>query len=185
MDWDSIGVFLFFAALGTSIYLRIRRARRKPIYITDYQCGLRYKDGVFETKVAPGNYRVNGSRDQIVVVDMRPRLVLLERIFYQDALQSPSVVSLSAELVVQDAYTASTRLKNATDDSSNLVRDAVRLTVSKSIVGHSNETRAVTALEIQNTANTELEKFGMRVSNLEITEAWSREVEPPMSLGAN
>jgi hypothetical protein len=185
MDADAIWAVLFFSALATSLFLRIRRRGRPRIYITDYQCGLRYVDGVFEDQVGPGSYGTNGSKKQITVVDLRPRLVVVERIFYQDALQSPAVISVGAKLIVQDAYTAVTRLKDATADSVAIVRDTIRLTASKSIASHSAEERIAAAAEIEKTANAELQKVGMGVFEIEITEAWSRPVEPRMTSGAN
>ncbi len=185
MDQDGIWALVFFAALVTSLAWRNIRRRRQRVYVTDYQCGLRYVDGVFTGTVEPGCYWTNGSRTQITVVDMRPRLILAERIFYQDALLSPSVISIGGKLVVQDAYTASTRLKDPTADSAAIVRDAVRIVASKSIAGHSTEARAATSAEIERAANAELKQSGMSVSNVEITEAWSRPVRPRATSGAN
>jgi hypothetical protein len=185
MDYDAIGAVLFIAALVTSIFLALRRKARPLVYITDYQCGLRYVNGAFVDVVGPGNYRVDGTNKQITIMDLRPRLIVVERIFYQDAIQSHSVISIGAELSVSDAYLAATKLKDQTVDSIAIVRDALRSTVSRSIVSHSAEARISTAAEIQKAARTDLEKFGMTLSNLEITEAWSQPVEVRMTSGAN
>ena len=185
MEDNPIWIVVFFAALITSIVLRIRRQGRQRIFIPDYQCGLRYVDGVFTDTVGAGVYPPNDSRKQITVVDMRPRLIVIERIFYQDALQSPSVISIGAKLSVCDAYLASAKLKDYTNDSLVVVRDTMRMTVSKIIGGYSSGTRSTTAAAIQKAADAELRKVGMTISDVEITEAWSRAVEPRISSRAN
>jgi hypothetical protein len=185
MDYDAIGALLFIAAIVTSIYLRIRRQKQPRVFIPDYQRGVSYVDGVFTGLLEPGSYRANGSKKQIKVVDMRPRLVVVERLFYQDALQSHSVISIGGQLAVSDAYIATTKLKDQTNDSITIVRDALRATVSKNIAWHSTEAREAAAAEIQKNVRADLENFGMTISNVEITEAWSQPVEPRMISRAN
>src|ERR1700730_4632115 len=185
MDYDQIGALLLVAGVLTSIFLRIRRQRRPTLYITDYQHGLLFVDGVFQEVLGPGPYRPDGSKRQITVVDLRPRLVLVERVFYSNAMQAPSVVSVAAQLKVIDAHAATARLKDITSDSLGVLRDAVRATVSKTVAAHSEQARRATEKEIQKSANGELEKGGMSVSSVEITEAWSRVTIPRRNLGAN
>lgn len=185
MNSDAIWGLVLFAAIFTSVALRFRRQGRARVFITDYQRGLRYVNGTFVGLVGPGSYRSNGSKNQITIVDMRPRLIVLERIFYQDALQSPSVISIGAKLSVRDAYRAATKLKDYTTDSLTIVRDAIRVTVSKSIGDSFADARRKTAAEIQKAVNAELDRVGMAVDSVEITEAWSRPVEPLMISGAN
>jgi hypothetical protein len=95
------------------------------------------------------------------------------------------VISIGAELSVVDAYLATTRLKNLMNDSVSIVRDAIRDTVAKSIIGHSPEARQATTARIEEAARTDLRTFGVTISNIEITEAWSRPVEPRVISGAN
>ena len=87
--------------------------------------------------------------------------------------------------MVRDPYTAATRLKDTTADSVAIVRDAIRLTVSKTIAGHPPEARVAAAAEIEKAGNAELQGFGMGIAEVEVTEMWSRTVEPRMISGAN
>jgi len=165
-------------------YGRIRLGKTKRIFITDYQRGVWYRDGAFAGILGPCS-RSFSLGNQIVLVDMRPVHFIIESIPYNDALHNPAVISIGAELKVSDPHVASNTLKNQVNDSVAIVRDAIRIFLSKMIVDSAMDLRATIARDIEAAANMDLNKVGMQISDLEITEAWSRAVGPPATAGAN
>jgi hypothetical protein len=115
---------------------------------------------------------------------MRPSPFLAERMSYQDALHSPSIMSIGAELLVSDPYVASTKLKNPVDDSIPVAREIIKSFASGNITDARLEARVKTAEEITKVVNRELSQFGMTVRNVEITELWSRPLQGHLT-GAN
>lgn len=119
-------------------------------------------------------------KEQILIVDMRPQLFVIERLFYRDALQAASVISIGGELNVSDPYSAGTVLKDQVNDSIAIVREALRTTVSRGVIDATEASKAKTVAEIQSSANASLAQYGMRVVNVELTEVWSQEIDPPL-----
>jgi len=185
MNADDIWGLVFLADVVALFILRIRWRGEKRVYITDYQRGVRFDKGTFARVLDPGCYKSRGSRQQITMLDMRPQPFVVERLFYKDALQASAVISIGAELKVIDPQLVATKLKDQTKDSISIVRDALRLVASKTIVDVATEARSNTAREIEAAANVDLANLGMIVSDMEITEAWSVPVEPRMTAGAN
>lgn len=133
MDPDAIVGVIFIAGIVVLVFL-IRRVRTaKTVFITDYQRGVRFVNGVFRDVLGPGRYRSYTGHDLINVVDMRPSPSLAERMSYQDALHSPSIMSIGAELLVSDPYVASTKLKNPVDDSIPVAREIIKSFASGNI----------------------------------------------------
>jgi SPFH domain/Band 7 family protein len=185
MNADDIWAVAILFGIAVLLTLRFYGSRTVRIFITDYQRGVRFVDGSFRDLLGPGSYRSSRNREQVTVVDMRPQPVVLERIFYQDAFSTPSVVSIAAELSVGDPYRATTQLKDPIRDSLDLIRDRLRGIATDSITGTELETRPKSANDVAANLNRELDEFGMRVTNLEITELWSRSVPPQTTAGAN
>jgi hypothetical protein len=180
MNSDTVGALVFVAAV-VALYLLIRRLRRtKRIFIPDFQRGVRFVNGVFRGVLGPGSYRSYPGRDQINLVDMRPNPFLEERLQFEDALQSPSIMSIGAELTVSDPHLAYTKLQDPVDDSIPMAREVIESFAAKNIADTSAAARVKTAEEITEAVNSELSQFGVRISNLEITELWSR----PLQQGA-
>jgi regulator of protease activity HflC (stomatin/prohibitin superfamily) len=146
----------------------------KRVYITDYMRGVRYVKGSFRDVLGPGSYQPFTRRVTIERVDMRPVPFVLERIFYRDALQSDAVVSVGAQLLVSDPHVASTMSEDKVGDSIPIVRDTLRSVLSRGITDESPEFRVKAAEDITSAANAELSKFGMKISNVEVTELSSR-----------
>jgi hypothetical protein len=156
-------------------YLLARRLRKtKRFFVPDYKRGVRFVKGAFASVLGPGSYVAVTLKEQIEVVDMRPQPILLERISYRDAWQNESFVSVAAEMHVCDAHLATTMLKNQINDSVPIVRDTLRSVVSRGIADRSPEFLSKTAADIAKAANVELIRVGMRISNVEIIESWSR-----------
>ena len=184
MDPDAIVGVIFIAGIVVLVFL-IRRVRTaKTVFITDYQRGVRFVNGVFRDVLGPGRYRSYTGHDLINVVDMRPSPFVAERMSYQDALHSPSIMSIGAELQIADPYVASTKLKNPVDDSIPVAREIIKSFAAGNITDARPEARVKTAEEITKVVNRELSQFGMAVRNLEITELWSRPLQGHLT-GAN
>jgi hypothetical protein len=173
MNQDTIWSLLLITSV--IIYGSVKRLRKtKRIFIPDYERGLRFVKGSFVSVLGPGSYHPFSLKEQIEVIDMRPQPIFLERISYRDALQAESWMSIGAELFVRDAHLAATMLKNRVNDSLGVIRDTVRSVVSGVIGERSPQFRTKTATDITTAVNAELARLGMRISNVEIVEFWSR-----------
>lgn len=158
----------------------------KPrLFIPDYQRAVRFVDGASASVLGPGSYDPPGKHEQVTVVDMRPQPIVVERVMYQDLVQSPSVISIGAELVVSEPIEAITKLKNLVNDAIAMIRDQLRIIVSRRIADSSPEGRSKLASEIATSLNSELRKFGVQLQNVEVTELWSRTIKPSGITGAN
>lgn len=185
MKYDDV-MPLGFICLIFILVLLIRRLRsRKYVFITDYQRGVRFRNGAFNDLMPPGGYYSYGNKEQITIIDLRPQPILIEQIFFQDVMQARSVISIGGELSVEDPLLAVTKLKNPVSDSINTVRDTLRLTISKGIMTPKLMDVANTAEEIKTAVNSELSKVGMVLSNLEITEMWTQSFPTNKATGAN
>lgn len=165
---------VYFAAAVVVIVFLFRFGRIPRIYLTDYMRGLRFVKGRFMDVLGPGAYKPLTRRVQVEIVDMRPVPFVLESIAFRDALQSESVISVGAELLVDDPYLAATSLKNRVSDSIPIVRQALRGLVSRTIADRTPEFRTKVSADIEAVVNEELRRMGMKISNLEITEIFSR-----------
>jgi hypothetical protein len=163
-------------AILVSYLFRLKKVPR--IYLTDYMQGLRFVKGLFAGLLGPGGHQPLTRGEHIEVVDMRPVPFVLESIWYRDALQSDSVVSVGAEMLVDDPYLAATSLKDRLGDTLPIVRDTLRSTISRTIVDRSPEARAKLGEDIQTGVNGELRQLGMKISNVEVTEIFSRGTAP-------
>ena len=170
---DIFSLFFFPAVICEFFYLMYLR-KIPRVYVMDYKRGLRFVKGAFRDVLGPGNYQPLTRRVQIEIVDMRPVPFLLERIFYRDAMQSDSVVSIGAEMMVSDPYLACTMVKDRIGDSMPVIRDTMRSVLSRGIADASPEFRVKAAEDIAAAVNAELKRLGMKISNVEITELSSR-----------
>ena len=172
---------LELAYLATAVVLIVflfRFGKVPRTYLTDYMRGVRFVKGTFVNVLGPGGYKPLTRRVHIEVVDMRPVPFLLESISYRDALESESVISIGAEMLVDDPYLAATSLKNRISDSLPIVRETLRTIVSRTIADRSPAFRAKVAADIQEAVNEKLRRTGMKVLNLEITELFWRNDSP-------
>ena len=172
MSSDASIFFSVVAAIIVTFMFQSRRSRKR-ILITDYRRGVRFRGGVFAGLLEPGSYTYDPQKEQITVVDMRPQPILIERLGFQDALRNEAVVSIGTELLVSDPQRAATALRDQIKDSYIIARDTLRNAVSRQILGGPPESIGTLAETIAKAVNTELDKVGMRVSQIEITELWS------------
>jgi flagellar basal body-associated protein FliL len=164
-------VYFFVAA-------RLNRGKKR-IYITDYSRGVLFVNGAFVKVLEPGSYRISGSKQQVTIVDMRPQPILLERVFFQDALQNQGVISLTVDLLVQDPHLAATMTRDQVKDAVAILRDQLRTVLSQEIADLRPEAPAKLAEAFTKAVNNELRKMGMRVTGTEVTELWSAPLQTP------
>jgi SPFH domain/Band 7 family protein len=162
-----------------------RLKRIKSVVIVDFQRGVRFRKGVFRDEIGAGAYTIDSQKEQILIMDLRPRLILIERQGYQDALQSPTVVSMAGELLVSNAHLAATKLKDPVNDAMPLVRDALINCGKQNITDDSTTGRQRLSDLVTAATNQELAKVGMRIANVEITELWCRQVHTAIGATAN
>jgi hypothetical protein len=165
-------ILVSLVVLVFAFFLHMRKIKR--VYITDYMRGVRYVKGSFRDVLEPRSYQPFTRRVTVERVDMRPVPFVLERISYRDALQSNAVVSIGAQMLVSDPHVASTMLKDYVSDSIPIVRDKLRSVLSRGITDESPEFRVKAAEDITLAANAELSQFGMKISDVEVTELSSR-----------
>jgi hypothetical protein len=182
---ENLWAALLFAGLTAGLLAKIYRGGAVRILITDYQRGVRFVQGSFHDLLGPGSYVSNPKREPVTIVDIRPQPILLERLQFQDAVLAPSVISIGALLTVADPALAVTKLKNPLAEAMTIVRDALRVALSKTVADPRTVARTKTASDIELAINADLAKVGMQVANLEITELWSRSAKPPLGVGAN
>ena len=180
-----VPILVIIGIVAAVWFLTVRLRPPKSIYIPDYQKGVRFRNGVFCGLLGPGNRRFNPGRDTIAVVDMRPHPFVIERVMYQDALLSKSVISVGGIFFVRDPLLAITRLKDIVNDSLSIIRDVLRLATSRAIADPSSEGRLKMAATIKSEINREIESRGVQVAELEITELWAQPVKQTTPSGAN
>lgn len=151
---------------------------KKRIVITDYRRGVRFVGGVFEGILEPGSYRYDTRKEQITIVDMRPQPIVIERLGFQGPGVRQGVISVGTELLVRNPHLAATTLREEIKDSYVIVRDTVRAVTGCQVFGAANDIPVV-AEAITTAANQELSKFGMGISNVEITELWAGSPQLP------
>ena len=150
-----------------------RNKTTKRVSILEFQRGVKFVDGVFATVLQPGAYRIKPTKERVEVVDLRPQPILIEGFAFKDADQKDWTVSLGCSLLVEDAYTSISKLKNQVNDCVAIMRDALR----KAVVGVERgflSDRDVIRKRLQEEMNRELKQVGMRVEKLEVTELWSQ-----------
>jgi hypothetical protein len=103
---------------------------------------------------------------------MRPQPVLVERLVFQDAVNTPALISIASEMRVQDPQLASTALRDQVKDGYAILRDTLRMFVSQQILQPGAESRDALAKALNSVIDTALRKVGMTSSDLEITELW-------------
>jgi flagellar basal body-associated protein FliL len=151
---------------------RLNRGKKR-ILIPDYRRGVLFVDGTFVKVLEPGSYRVAASKQQVTIVDMRPQPILLERVFFQDALKNQGVISVAVDLLVQDPHLSATMTRDQVKDGVAILRDQLRTVLSQQIADLRPEAPAKLADAIAAAANNELRKIGMRITATEVTEFWS------------
>ena len=173
-----MGVVLAWSAF---LYMRMT----KTVYITDYQAGVKFRHGISFEVLGPGFYRTRSGNAPITVVDMRPHQFLLERVSYQDALQSPALISVAGSVTVSDPYLAVTSFKDIANDTIMIAKDGFQVAVAHTIADPSEAGRSSIASGVTAELNRELRKRGAEVRDLEVTELWTKAADPHSRERAN
>ena len=185
MDLNAlVGVFSLACLLGTILFLN-RLRRKKLVYITDFQIGVKFGDSGACEVLPAGAYRSNDGGSSIMIVDMRPYPFLFERMPFKNVLLADSLISVGGELAVQDPQLAVTKLKKIFEDSLPIIREGVLVTCSRMIADSTSAGRTSLAEAISADLNGTLGSSGIRVQNIEITELWVRQVDTHMAAAAN
>jgi len=166
-----IGVLLAWSAF---LYVRMT----KTVYITDYQAGVKFRHGIFSRVLGPGFYRTRSGNAPINVVDMRPHQFLFERLTYQDALQSDSLISIAGSVIVSDPYLAVTSFKDIETDPITVAKDGLRVAIARTMADPSEQGRERIASGLTAELNRELRKRGVELRDLEVTELWTEVTDP-------
>jgi hypothetical protein len=168
---DTISSCILLVTAGIVVYRFLTRKLRKRVAITDFRRGVHFVDGALEGVLEVGTYTYNPRKEEITIVDMRPYPILIERLSFQDALRHEGIISIGASLIVRDPKFATTALRDQIDDSYLIVRDTLKIAVSRQIAP-SRESFEVLQNSLVDAVNSSLEKVGMGISELEITELW-------------
>lgn len=171
-----------FVGVGVArLVARATRSRKKRVTIMDYRRGVRSAGGKMGEVLSPGCYSYDTRKETILVVDMRPQPVLIERLFCRDALNRKVVISAATELSVLDAVKASTRLRDQIRDTAPIISDTLREVVSRRAIDVAGDGHVAIAQDVTRSVNSKLCELGMKVSSVEITERW---VDPDPASGA-
>jgi hypothetical protein len=185
MRHEMFGALFTIACIAVTVIVTARLRQRKLVFITDFQKGLRFRNGTGCTILPAGRYLVRESHDQITVVDMRPRQFIFERMPYRDALLVNFLMSVGGEILISDPQLAVTTLKELENDSRNIVREGLRLAASRAIIDADYEGRQKLAANITSSLNVAILSNGLEVRNLEITELWVPAIKHDNVAGSN
>jgi SPFH domain / Band 7 family len=156
----------------------VREIRRKKAkMILDYQRGLRFVNGQFVSVVSPGVYRTALLLENVEIVDLRPTMLLIDKITYRDVLQNAAVISIGGGLKITDPHVALMNMKDRTNDVRPAIRNTVRSVLSHGIADRSEAARKKAEADLTVAINEELKKVGVTLSSLEVVEMWSEHVE--------
>lgn len=161
-----------FGVLLVRFVWRTLRAGKKHVLLTDFKRGLRSTNGKFCEVKPLGSHYYNPKKETLLVVDMRPQPVLIDRLFCRDALNRKAVVSIATELSVVDPVEAASRLRNDVRDTVPMISATLREVISKRAIDVEGLDHTTMAYELTQAVNSKLCQLGMKVSSLEIIEKW-------------
>jgi uncharacterized membrane protein YqiK len=145
-------------------------ARSQRQIILDYQRGIRFQGGKPQAILGPGCHRFQPANEQIIVVDLRDQPVIVERFAYADSTGVNALVSISAAVRVADVHRASTQYRDHVNEAIVALREALRQHLSASRAAEARRERRRYEQELKTQAAIELEKLGLALASLEITE---------------
>jgi SPFH domain / Band 7 family len=180
---DFLGSLGFLAMIAVIIGFRLRSSYRRVI-VLDYQQGVKFKNGIISEVLAAGIYKIHAKRDRIEIVDMRPQPFLFEAVSCLDALKHAVVISVTAEVVVEDAKKAFANTREQSDDIVARIPQVIREVTARTIVQESSEAefaqrRQSLIEELQKTFSP----MGFAVTNLELTELWAEPTGGKLAAG--
>jgi uncharacterized membrane protein YqiK len=140
--------------------------------ILDYQRGIRFNGGKPQAILGPGCYRFRPANEQITVVDLRDQPVIVERFAYRDSASENAWISISAAIHVVDAHRATTQCHDHVNEAVVSIRDVLR-GLSARRASEARRDRRGCEQELTTQMASELEKIGLALTGLEITEVSS------------
>lgn len=162
------------AVLVVVVVIVVRvNAKRGRQTVLDYQSGIRFEGGKFQEILGPGCHRFHPTKEQIILVDLRNQPIIVERFSYPDSAGENAWVSISAGIQVADAHRAITQCNDHVNEAIALIRDVLRgrLSARRAIEARCN--RRDCEQEIKTHMAGELERIGLALTSLEITEVSS------------
>lgn len=157
-----IGIVIGFVA-AAAIYLVVLKFRPKSVIVYEFQRGLRYRNGHFETVLAPGRYWVFGGSTVITVVDIRPTFVSLvgQEVLTSDGV--PVKVSVAANYEVVDPALAVNRQSNYTQACYLVLQLVIREIISGLDADDLIANRGGFAEKLKNLADPEMKGLGLKL----------------------
>jgi hypothetical protein len=140
--------------------------------ILDFQRGIRFHEGKPREILGPGCYRFRRSSEQITVVDLRDQPVIVERFAYRDRANENAWISISAAVHVVDAHRATTQCHDHMNEAVVFIREVLR-GLSARRASEARRDRHGCEQELTMQMASELEKIGLALTGLEITEVSS------------
>lgn len=168
----TISVFILPITFGIAFYRIFTQKLRKQVMIPDFRRGLDFIRGELKGVLEAGAHTYNTRKEEITIVDMRPQPILIERLSFQDALTHDGIISIGASLVVRDPKLAATALRDQIGDSTLIIRDTLKVTVSQQVAPDREGLEALQK-SLMDAINLSIEKVGMGITELEITELWT------------
>jgi hypothetical protein len=169
LDYGAMYSYIILAVSVFVIFAFYERKGRKRLVITDFRRGVHFVRGAFSGVLEPGAYTYDSRKEQITIVDMRPQPILIERLAFEDGIKRNGIISVAAQLSVSDPQLAATALREQIKDAFILTRDAISMALSQQFVADGENLIDMTR-RLADAAGTGLNKVGMRISELEITE---------------
>lgn len=168
---------LLFSFVGYLILRAANRGKKNSVTITEYQRGVRFRNGLFLDVVGPGFYRFNENKVRIERVDMRPQPLLAEVMQCSDATGSAVVISVAAEFKVSDPRLSVTASKG--EEVYARVNRKVREYLSRAVV-HDGSSETIKRLndELKQSVDLDLRLIGICVEYIDITELWRQNPMP-------
>jgi uncharacterized membrane protein YqiK len=163
-------VAMLVVVIVVVVRLNAKRGRQT---ILDYQRGIRFEGGKFQEILGPGCHRFHPTKEQITLVDLRNQPIIVERFFYPDSAGENACVSISAGIQIADVHRAIIECNDHVNEAVVLIRNVLRGRLSAKRAVEARCNRRDCEQEIKTHMAGELERIGLALTSLEITEVSS------------
>jgi regulator of protease activity HflC (stomatin/prohibitin superfamily) len=162
-----INILLALAVL-VAVSVAWFRLRFKPITVFEYERGLKYRKGRFETVLQPGRYWVYLMHTSLVKLDIRPRFVTVPG---QELVSSDGVsvkVSLAARYEVTDPYAAVLKNENYETALYLLLQVKLREIVGAAKIDEVLEKRNLLGQMLMESSEKPAEELGLKLHSVNL-----------------
>lgn len=171
-------LIFFFSLLAVTVAVPVLLSKlaqrslkkKKRVIVLDYQRGVFFKDGMFESILDPGSYLINSLEESIVLVDMRPAPMAIERLPVHALGGTSALISISGHLKVIDPRAAVSQSRSYLQDAYIAVRESARKACATfagaDLLAMGNDVIA----QVNLVANPELTQLGVAFVSGEVTE---------------